>query len=403
MLKMGTKTVIALAAVLILYTCIDPYSPKLKGYGSLLVVDALITDENASYTIKLSRTIQKQNAIPEAISDAKVYITDDVGGRTDLEITGDGVYKTDMIAFRGVVGRSYILHIITREGEEFESAPCLMQAVPDIDSIHFARDTELINNGTESNDGIRIYLNSKGGANDKYYRWDFVETWKFKVPTPTRSVYVNERVILSVSDVREYCWKSKKSDDILIRRINSGEPEYIEKMPVNFIASDKSDRLMLQYDILVRQYSISRQEYEFWNNLTKVNESGDDIFAKVPYPVISNIQNINNPAELVLGYFQVSAVKQKRKEISFSDIVGFNLTFYHYPCIRIEDSPYIIPWVNFRPPLTWDDIYQMYTTSGYTFVEHKYIEGTTTLDRLVFTTPECADCELTGTREKPLF
>jgi hypothetical protein len=106
---------------------------------------------------------------------------------------------------------------------------------------------------------------------------------------------------------------------------------------------------------------------------------------------------------MVLGYFQVSDVKQKRKEISFSDIVGFNLPFYHYPCIRIEDSPYILPWVTFRPPLTWDDIYQMYTTAGYTFVEHKYIEGTTTLDRLVFTTPECADCELTGTREKPIF
>ena len=158
-----------------------------------------------------------------------------------------------------------------------------------------------------------------------------------------------------------------------------------------------------RFSILVRQYSLSLKEYEFWNNLTKVNESGGDIFAAQPYSVVSNIHDINNPDKLVLGYFQVSAMKQKRIEIPFSDIVKLDLPYYHNQCIRIEDSPFILPWAKWNPPLTWDDIYFMYTTSGYSFVEPKYLSGTQTLDRLVFAKPVCSDCELTGTRTKPGF
>ena len=67
------KVGILLAIILVVCTCIDPYTPKLKGYGSLLTVDALITDANTSCIVKLTRTLQNQNDIPPAVSDAIVY------------------------------------------------------------------------------------------------------------------------------------------------------------------------------------------------------------------------------------------------------------------------------------------------------------------------------------------
>ncbi len=36
------------------------------------------------------------------------------------------------------------------------------------------------------------------------------------------------------------------------------------KSPICFIASEKSDRLLIQYCIQVSQYAISEKEYEFW-------------------------------------------------------------------------------------------------------------------------------------------
>jgi hypothetical protein len=402
MLKKGSGTIISLITLLLLTTCIEPYTPNLDGYESFLVVDGLITDEDVSHSVKLSKSLQ-ENTVPVKVTDANVFITDDAGNSFSLDHTGDGIYKTDKTQFKATIGRTYTLNISTSNGEVYKSDPCTMQDVPDIDSIYFEKEEKLVNNGTENNLGIQIYLKSGEGDDSGYYRWAYEETWKFKVPTPSKSIYYSEYQILMNPEVREYCWKTRSSDEILINRIYAGESKRIEKMPVTFIASDKSDRLLLQYSILVRQFSISQKEYEFWYNLTKVNEIGGDIFAAQPYSVPGNIRCVDNPDKRALGYFQVSAVRQKRKEIPFSKIVGLNLPYYHYPCKRIEDSPNIPPWVAFTPPMTWDDLHYMYTTSGYSFVEPKYVQGTLVLDRLVFTKPECADCALTGSTVKPDF
>jgi hypothetical protein len=403
MIRRGSKSIFILAAVVTFCTCIDPYTPVLTGYESLLVIDGLITDANSSYTVNLSRTFQEQNSTPVVVPDATVYISDDDGNSSYLSYQGKGIYKTDSIGFKGIVGKTYILHIKTSEGAEYESDPCLMQSVPGIDNVYAAPERELINNGTEIQQGARIYLDSEEGDNNQYYRWAFEETWKFRVPNPHRYEYINDSTIPPVADVKEYCWKSAKSGEILVHSVYEGQSARIEKEPIFFIAAEKSDRLLVQYSILVSQFSISKAEFDFWNNMKQINDNSGDIFAKQPFSVISNIHNINDPKERVLGYFQVSAVKQRRLNLPFSEIVAMDLPFYHYPCERMEREPldYQTEW---GPIITWDDVYQiMCVTSLNVLAEPKYFPATAELEKLVFTTPECADCELTGSRKKPDF
>jgi hypothetical protein len=403
MLKTGLKFIIALIVVT-LCTCIDPYSPRLTGYSSLLVVDGLVTDANTSYSVKVSRTFQEQTSGTTDVSDATVSVSDDAGMISNLIYKGHGIYKTDSLSFHGTVGRTYVLHILTHEGEEYKSDPCLMQSVADIDTLYFAKDQQLINNGNGTQDGMSIFLDSKEGDNNQYYRWAFDETWKFKVPNPKKYDFdVSDSTIVPHLDVKEYCWKNRKSDGVIIHAVYPGEPVKITKQPIFFIASDQSDRLLLQYSMLVSQYSISKSEYNFWNDLKQINEDGGDIFAKQPFTVTGNIKNVNNPELKVLGYFQVSAVKQKRINIPFSAVVGMDLPYYHYPCVRIEKEPadFQNPWA---PPVTWYDVYSIYCiTSTYSFVEPRYKPGTNQLEKMVFVLPECANCELTGTSKKPDF
>ena len=59
MLKTGAKFIIILTFVFSLSRCIDPYVPKLNGYESLLVVEGLVTDANSSYTVKLSKSVER--------------------------------------------------------------------------------------------------------------------------------------------------------------------------------------------------------------------------------------------------------------------------------------------------------------------------------------------------------
>jgi hypothetical protein len=401
--KRGPKAILILAAVFAFCTCIDPYKPVLTGYESLLVIDGLLTDANSSYTVKLSRTFQEQNSNPVGVSDAIVFITDDSGNENHLLYKGNGIYKSDSIAFKGSVGRTYILHIKTKEGKEYESDPCFMQSVPEIDSIYVVPDRELVNNGTEVEEGARIYLDSEEGDNSQYYRWAYEETWKFKVPNPHKYDYINDSTIPPVSDVKEYCWKSTESGEILIHSVFEGQSARIEKEPILFITSDQSDRLLIQYSILISQYSISKNEFDFWNNMKQINDNSGDIFAKQPFSVVSNLHNINDPKERVLGYFQVSAVKEKRRNLPFSEIVAMDLPFYHYPCERLVKEPLDFQ-TEWGPIITWDDVYRiMSVTSPYILVEPIYIPSSLELQKLVFTTPECANCELTGTRTKPDF
>ena len=401
---MRIKLIITLVAVVTLCNCIDPYSPELAGYDSLLVVEGLITDANTSYTVKLSRTFQDLNSSPTGVSDASVFISSNGEPVTYLISIGNGIYKTDSLEFTGIIGKTYILHILTSEGKEYQSDSCLMQWVPDIDSLYIAKEKQLTDNGTVAQEGISIYLNSKPGDVDQYYRWDFEETWKFKVPYPKKFNYINEDLIVPVPDVMDFCWKVRKSDNILIRDIYSGESPQVEKQPVFFIASDQSDRLSVQYSILVNQYSISKREYEFWNNLKQINESGGDIFAKQPFTVISNIHNISDSKERVLGYFQVSAVRQKRMNISLNEILKLNMPHYNYPCESWVKDPLDYPNSFGSPPPTWDDLYSIFCkTSDFYFVEPIFIPGTSVLEKMVFARPECADCTFSGTHKKPDF
>jgi hypothetical protein len=272
-----------------------------------------------------------------------------------------------------------------------------MYPVTDLDSLYYVKDQELTNNNTENHDGIRIFCNLHSEANS-YLRWSFEETWKFKVPFPKKYNYVDSAHINIVDKIKEYCWKDRKSDEILISSNYSGEN--LLKQPVLFIASDQSDRLLLKYSILVKQYSISKDEYDFWDNLKKVGDMGGDIFAAQPFSVISNIHSLKNANSRVLGYFQVSAVKQKRKYIDFVEIAKLDLPAYHYSCVRFARGPQDYPGTGW----TFQKVYNGFPpSSGYVFIEPVYTPVAMTLERLVFTTFECANCELTGTSSRPSF
>ena len=401
MLKSKFKSVIIVITVFLVCTCIDPYSPNIRGYDALLVVDGMITNLNSSYTVKLSKTFNDLSVSPSKVNDATVFITDDEGNSNDLIFKGNGSYKTDSTGFNGAIGRTYVLHVNMSNGEKYESDQCFMQSVPEIDSIYFAKDQRKINNGTKNQEGISIYLDSKAGDNDKYYRWEYEETWKFKIPYPKLYIYANCEVIYQVPEVKNvYCWKNGRSDEIMTDLVFPGHSGIL-KEPVAFIATELSDRLMLEYSILIKQYSISQDEYEFWDNVKKINAKGSDIFASQPYSVTSNIHNVNNRNERVLGYFQVSAEKEKRKFISFSDIAGFQLPYYHTPCLRYEVKcvdPFVADYC-----VEFNNIYDIYTKrNNYYFIEPLFGENGL-LDRLVFVPPECANCQVTGTLTRPDF
>ncbi|MCE5346162.1 MAG: DUF4249 domain-containing protein [Bacteroidales bacterium] len=403
MKKKWWKPLILLFTTGILFTCIDPYTPKLDDFQSILVVDALLTDENISNYVKLSRTIRTLDEDPAKVSGAVVTITDDLGKSTTLCETSAGIYKTDSLSFRGETGRAYTLYINTNDGKEYKSEPGILYPVDDIDSIYFEKDTEISNVTSESLEGIRIYIDSNHGNEGNYYRWACEEWWKFSVPDPSRYEYLNDSTFPVIDKVRQICWGNHKSDEIMVESTTSGNSGSIQRKPMLFVPSDTSSRLSIRYCIQIKQMSISQKEYEFWTQMKQINESGGDIFDKQPFRIFSNIYNINDPDEAVLGYFQVSGVCSRMKYINYKDIKDLHLPMFRYSCESVEKSVDDYP-----PPLspgggmTWDKIYAIYTSSGYLFVE-PVLNKDGEMIKLAFVSSDCADCTLHGNLKKPDF
>lgn len=400
---MNRTILIAILFILALTTCIDPYTLKLNDYESLLVIDGIITQEQVPYTIKLSRTFHDQDTVPDMVTQAEVRVEDLQGNVEIFNEEAPGIYRSNPANFVGKTGETYTLYIKTTDGLEFESDPCLMTEAPEIDSIYFTYDREFLNNGQEEEEGIRIFLdasNENGVCN--LFRWEFEEVWKFKILYPVAYEYLGNGQVGTIPIVNYACWNTNYSSEVLIHSIDQQQSTQISKKPINFIASRLSDRLLIQYSILVKQYSLTQPEYEFWSNLKQVSEGGGDIFEKQPFSVNGNIHCVNKQNQKVLGYFQVSDVKQKRRYITYKQLLEVDIPRYQYPCKRIDIGPidYLDPEnPGFQTLPTFDQIYSWY--SGYVFVGPLY--NGLALERLMFTSRVCSDCSMTGDPQKPDF
>jgi hypothetical protein len=234
------KRIIAFLFLVVAASCIDPYTPNLKNYNSLLVVDGLITNENSSYKIKLSRTFSQTNSIPENVTDANVYITDGDGIKTDLQNSNNGYYNTDSTSFSGVIGQKYTLHILTSDGKEYISDECTLLPVSGIDKIYYEKGDEISGTLGESFPGLKILLNSTETTGmNQYFRWTFEEVWKYIIigAQQYKYTFINDSTFLfeSMPFINNVCWKKNQSGDIIINSVLSEGANYINGQEIQFI------------------------------------------------------------------------------------------------------------------------------------------------------------------------
>nr|WP_319400830.1 DUF4249 domain-containing protein [uncultured Carboxylicivirga sp.] len=388
---------IGVALLSITYSCLEPYSLHIDGYDNLLVVDALITDENASHTVVLRRSVSDINESSPYESGAVVYVTDTNGASYYFAEFGPGTYKSDSTDFIANDGDKFVLHIQTANGEQYESDQCELLTKTSIDDLYFAKNTNWDESGENQNEGISIYAD--GSANQSgYVRWMYKEDWEFQTPYPERYAWDGDLVPLSVENW--FCWKTFNSNNIHVHSFGNQVSSEIKKEEICFIPTGLNDKLNIRYSILVKQLSISKEEYEFWRKLSESTEDVGDVFGKQPFSIVGNVKNITNNDEPVLGYFQVGAIADKRMYISFSDLNGMNLP---YKSINDECNldTFVVDGISF---FSVDQIYEDKVVNGpYKFFEPVYDDMGMSVRGMLLSTPLCSDCSLKGSTSPPAF
>lgn len=297
-----TWQILLLSILLFLSSCISQFVPQTNEDKELLVVEGLITDKPGVNTIKLSKTLPLGKAnTSNPVKGCLVTISDDLGNSYVLRESDAGIYVTDPSAFQGSVGRFYTLHINTNaagNNHNYESYPVEMKPVPGVDSVYFEKVViDPGSNVSSGKDGCQVYLNTYDPTSQcKYYRWEFVETWEF---------------ILPYTVPNKICWISANSDVINIKNTSVFAEDRIERYPLNYI-SNETDRLRVEYSILVNQYSLNEDEYNYWEKLENLSEQVGGLYDMIPSAVPSNIYSTDDPTEKVQGYFSVSATSSKR-------------------------------------------------------------------------------------------
>ena len=354
-----------------LNSCIAQFVPQIEEEKELLVVQGLITDQPEPDTIKLSRSLPLgQASAARPVSGYTVSISDNKGDIYYLLEISPGTYITPTL-FKGEIGSFYTLHINSnsqRNNLNYQSIAMEMKPVPPIDSLYYEKTVIKNPEGfSKGINGCQIFLNTYDPQNKcKYFRWNYSETWIIKLLFP-----VQNRI----------CWITEKSHLINIKSTASFNESKIAGYPLLYI-SNVTDRLLWKYSIVVNQYSLTEDEYIYWEKIQNIAEPSGGLYDIIPAAVSSNISCIENPDEQILGYFSVSSKVSKRIfiEDNFEGIID------QYPNCVIARTPVVDP-----PGL---GIY-VWILDDEPFGRPPY--------RLLTDKKGCADCTVRGTTVKPEF
>jgi len=365
-------------------SCKKPYNPPAIQFpGSYLVVEGVINSGADSTIIKLSRSVpiagtQKQN--PEL--SAVVTIESDQNEVFALAEAGNGKYAAPPLGI--IQSHQYRLRIKTAANKEYLSAFVPVQTTPPIDSIGY----------TVTPSGLLVYANTHD-PDDKvqYFKWDYDEDWQFHVDQ--NSVYIVERGQISERTAKNQvyeCFTNDVSSSIVIGSSAKLVQHEIYQAPITTIPST-SEKIQLKYSILLRQYALTREAYQFWSQLKKNTEQLGSIFDAQPSEISGNIKCLTNSAEPVIGFISANNVQSKRVFIPRSQLQVNWSAKSPYICFtpattlysdRVDNSTAVQVFLVDTPHLAL--IIDKIGALGYTRASY-----------------ECADCTIRGKRDPPPF
>lgn len=394
------RYILLLVIILIIKSCVEPYEIESSYFEDTLVIETTITDENKHQIISLSRTnsINSDNHITENGATVQVIENEEIIYSFIESEDGQYISKT---TFKAEFGKTYQLKIITKNGTNYQSSSETITGKSKIDSIYALK--EYNNLGDEI---ISINLdNSDPTGNSKYYRFEYIETGKFSPkewswqevvidPITTRAILVNKN-----DHIGWICYRSDTSKVIIQTQTSELSINKLTKFNIrslnagNYIMSNR-------YSILVKQYVQSYDAYNYYKTTNKFSSSENVLVQNQPGFFNGNIINIDNPEELVIGYFEVSSVDEKRLFFNFLDFFDHNQSSeYFVPCIPFSHGDNVYEWELTRDYVLSNDKTYYHSTGEYESAESPGVF----ISYFLFVSPECGDCRVLGVEEKPEF
>lgn len=302
------KTFFGIMAVLIvmlgLEGCIVPFSPpEVTAADKFLVVDGFLnTGAKDSSRIQLSYTqlVTNKNAFTAAVG-AQVIVEGNKGSVYNFTEIGKGLYRLAPRTFNEA--EQFRLRIRTSTRKEYVSSYVEVKQTPPIDSITYKIAAD--------KSAVQININTHDPrAKTRFYRWKFEETWEYRMSLYSLYEVKNNAIIDRVDNINT-CWSSEKPSTILLASTIKLTQDLIRDIPITNVPTS-SNKMLVKYSILVKQYGLTQEGFEYWTNLAKTTETTGSLFDPQPSQVTGNIKSTSDSKELVFGFFSAVAPQEQR-------------------------------------------------------------------------------------------
>jgi hypothetical protein len=315
------KKYLIICVVLNFGGCKEVYiPPAIAANNNFLVVDGFINDGQDSTIVRLSRSrnlIDTVLPIPEL--NAQVTVEGQGSEIYPLNEVGNGEYGIDQLNLN--INQLYRIRITTNTGEQYLSDFVPVKPTPPIDSINWIR----------QDDGVHIFVNTHDPTNNtKYYRWEYSETWEYHSEYESYFQYINKQIV--PRDPNKHvvvCWSTQKGTNILIASSANLRQDLIYESPM-LVIPQASDKISVEYSISVKQFALTKEAFEYWQNLKKSTEQVGGLFDAQPFQITGNIHSVTNPNEPVLGYISASSAESKRIFITNREVLPW---FRYTTCV----------------------------------------------------------------------
>ncbi|HEY4110307.1 DUF4249 domain-containing protein [Puia sp.] len=362
--------------------CRQTYAPPaIQAVNSYLVVDGFInTGTNSITTFKINRTRNLGDSTVTGIPElhARISIVSDNGATWSLTDTaGNGTYTSAALTLD--INHRYSIAITTSDGRKYASDPVPCKQSPPLDSVYWRQPNDFF-----------VYVSSHDPTgNTRYYRYDYTETWAHDATFSTPWGVANGKIIaLDTTDQTTFCWTTVNSSNVQLVNNAALSQDIVSGYNVRTIPNGDS-KITKRYSILVRQYALTEEAYNYWLLIQKTSDNLGTLFDVQPTQLVSNIHCITNSSEPVIGFLSATSVQQQRIFVYQTWLNNWQHQSLVYQCDTLELGYDPSTFPAFNPPKQ-DSGYAPYYFHGFTV--------------LILAPQFCLDCRLFGgTNQKPSF
>jgi hypothetical protein len=298
-----------------LYGCIEQYYPgeeELKT-GTLVII-ANLAGKPGNQSIQISRSSTISYPTYDPVMDCYVEVIREDGETAVFSEWNPGYYHGDIGAEFLENESYYKLLVITAGGNQYESGYEQLHPPVEIDSIYWEREDKQTADADLVLDGVQFYLDFEIDTSAcTHMRWELEETYQIHNPEYTSYVFGKDRRFMEVPDSSSWrtCWITLGIPQFFTLDLKLMDPGSFREMPLNYVSSE-TRRLHIRYSLMVRQFSISESAFFYWDELRKNLQTRGGLFDKQPALTPGNICNVEDEKEVILGYFSISGVSEKR-------------------------------------------------------------------------------------------